>query len=456
MDFPTIYPVTCHTDHVGVGSTFVAINGFVHKGTDFIDEAVARGATKIVIENASCQDASLQGLSCCFVDDCRRALAELSSAALGHPSKKLKIIGITGTKGKTTTTFLIDHILRSKGYKTAVLGTIENRICDEIVPSERTTPSSDYLHVFFNEALKKGVTHVVMEVSSHSIALQRIHGVSFEAVGFTNLAPEHMDFHPTMEDYFLTKSKLCNQVCVGGSIVVNSDDTFGKRLTGMYSTEQFGKDRFSINKNDLSGLNISFEGTDYDIPSLFGEFNAYNVMMSILITRDLGLTDLEVKESLLSFSHVPGRLQQYRLKNGATAFIDYAHNPSSFDAVLKVLRPLSSHMIVLFGCGGDRDKTKRPVMGKLASQYGDIVIVTEDNPRNEDPNEIFKEIMVGIPKEKMTSCLLIPNRSEAIKKSAELSKNGSIIALLGKGHEDYYLCKGKKYYFSDLEEIKKY
>lgn len=416
MKLPTMYPVTCHTCHVGPGSTFVAIDGFVRKGTDFIDEALARGATKIVVG-----------------DDARRQLAQLSSAALGNPAQKLKIIGVTGTKGKTSTTYLIDYLLRQAGYKSALLGSIKNKIIDDEIESVLTTPESDYLHIFFSECVKRGVTHVIMEVSSHAIALDRVHGLDFDIVGFTNLAPEHMDFHPTMEDYFATKIKLFSQVKPDGLVVINGDDEWGKRAIAQ------AKNCVAFSRSDLT----------FEVPSLLGEFNKYNILMACIICKKLGLQKDFLCKVLKKFPGIPGRLQMHVLKNGARAFVDYAHNPSSFEAVLQTLRPLTSHLIIVFGCGGDRDKSKRPVMGQLAVQCGDEVIVTNDNPRDEDPDAIINDICQGTGER----AVCIFDRKAAIARAVALSGQDSIIALLGKGHESYYLCKGKRYRFNDFEEI---
>ncbi|MBU1008067.1 UDP-N-acetylmuramoyl-L-alanyl-D-glutamate--2,6-diaminopimelate ligase [Candidatus Dependentiae bacterium] len=437
MKIPTIYPVTCHTRHVGPGSTFVAIDGFKRNGVSFLDEAVARGATTLVINRSlQGQIACPPGVSVCFVDDCRKELAGLSSVALGNPSKKLKIIGITGTKGKTSTTYIIEYLLRQVGYKTALLGSIRNKIVDDQVESTLTTPESDYLHVFFDQCVKRGVTHLVMEVSSHALALHRVFGIQFHVVGFTNLAPEHMDFHPTMEQYFATKTKIFSQVHPNGHVVINCDNEWGRRAA--------------------SGVKncVMFRKTDIElsIPSLMGEFNKYNAIMAYLVCRKLGLKEKEIREFLKKIPGIPGRLQLHVLKNGARAFVDFAHNPSSFEAVLQTLRSLSSHLIVLFGCGGDRDKKKRSAMGRLATQYGDIVIVTSDNPRDEDPMTIIRDICQGVTKD----VICVPDRKEAIARVVTFSRPDSIVALLGKGHESYYLCGGECYRWSDFEEISQY
>jgi UDP-N-acetylmuramoyl-L-alanyl-D-glutamate--2,6-diaminopimelate ligase len=455
--------VTCHTDHVGPGSTFVAIDGFDRKGSLFVDEAIARGATRIVLHKSEqnlYKKNKKKNVEYLFVDDCRVALAELSRDSLNNPASKLKIIGITGTKGKTTTAFLIEHLLRQAGYKTAMLGSIKNKILDKEIASSLTTPESDYLHVFFDECVKQNIDFVVMEVSSHAIALKRTHGILFDVIAFTNLAPEHIDFHETMDDYFATKYKLFSQVKKNGLLVINDSDSWGKRAIDMqnkvkrnYVVESSKK--FDVTKNNITGLSLKNK-INFDIPKLFGKYNAQNISMAYTICKKLNLSEKIIKDGLKTFNGIPGRQQLHKLKNGAIACVDFAHNPSSFQAILSTLRPLTNNLIVIFGCGGNRDKTKRPVMGELASKYGDKIIITNDNPRDEDHNEIIKNIYSGVPEEKRSDVVIIPDRKVAIDQAVKFSHSGSIIAILGKGHESYNIFKDKKYYFDDFEQISNY
>lgn len=477
MLFTKNYPVSCHTSHVGSGTTFVAIDGFSQSGSSFVKQAIENGATKIVLGRSSEKNLDMseyKSVEFCFVDNCRKSLAMLSAERLGHPASKLKIIGITGTKGKTSTTFLVEHILSYSGYKTALVGSIKNKIGSREIFSERTTPESDYLHMFFHECVAQNIDYVVMEVSSHAIELERIYGIDFDIVGFTNLAAEHLDFHKTLEDYYETKSRLFSQVKKDGSIIINCDDDWGKKSyealveknldlslvqfgQNNFSKNNFDKSNFSIKKNSIDGLELDVDtGAFLKTKRLFGEFNAYNIVMAYQICKQIGVKDEIIQYALRIFGGIPGRLQHYRLKNNARAFVDYAHNPSSFDAVLKSLRAITKNLIVVFGCGGDRDKTKRPVMANLASTYGDFVIITDDNPRGESRDKIIDEVYAGIPFDKKAKTLCIIDRAKAIKKAVDLSSSDSIIALLGKGHESYYLYKGEKKYFSDCEEIAKY
>ncbi len=455
-----IYPVTCHTDHVGHGTTFIAIKGFAQDGSKYIDKAISLGAIEIILEDFALLNGFEQKyphIKFSVSQDIRKELAVLSSKRLDNPSSKLKIIGITGTKGKTTTAFLTEHILKEANYKTAILSTVKNKILNNEEPSALTTLSSDYLHMFFAECVNQGVTHVVMEVSSHALSLDRVYGIEFEIVCFTNLASEHMDFYSSLEDYFEAKLKLFNYLKNNGIAVINIDDEWG-RLASKHASrvEDFSQKKASniFTIQTINGLEITLNNSIFICKKLIGEFNAYNLVASVLMIRTIGIKDDVIQKALNTFLSVPGRLQLHNLKNGARAFVDYAHNPSSFEAVLKTLRLLTSHLIVVFGCGGDRDKIKRPIMGFIATNYGDEVIITDDNPRFEDHNQIIQDILVGVVKGKSVEVCL--DRKEAISRAVFKSRIGSIIAILGKGHEDYYFVSGVKHYLSDFQEILKY
>lgn len=475
MLFSQIYPVTCSTKHIGEGSTFVAIKGFKIDGFTYIQEAIQRGATTIVIDQEHTPPQLATGIQCLVVPDTRKALAELASTALGNPAQKLKIIGITGTAGKTTTTYLIHHIFTQAGFKTAILGGINNKILDQEESSSLTTPESDYIQMFLAECVRQGVTHVVMEVSSHSIALHRIHTIPFFAVGFTNLSQEHMDFHQTMKHYFETKMQLFKHVPANGIVVINTDTSWGQQAHTQFKNDQratilsFGtkthtnpQSIFKTTQNNFKGVSLNLSPQqqsspiDVTCPNLFGDFNSYNIVMATLICMHAGINSEKIISALKTFKGVPGRLQLHTLKNNAKAFIDFAHKPGPFEEVLRNLRPLTSHLIVVFGCGGDRDKTKRPVMGALAAQYADFIIITDDNPRTENRQTIAHEIFSGIPHDKKEEVTIELDRKKAIALAAQKATPSSVIALLGKGHENYYLIQGQKLHLDDLEEISRY
>ena len=466
--------VTCNTAHIEPGCTFVAIPGYQTNGAQFISQAIGQGATTIVHEDE--YDASpFPDVSFIRVQNARITLAEHAAAAYHKPSSQLNIIGITGTKGKTTTAYLIEHMLKAAGCKTALLGTIVNRIGDTAYKSDLTSPNSDYLHWFFDQCVQQGITHVVMEVSAHALSLHRVHGIAFAAVGFTNLAPEHLDFYENMENYFAAKAKIFEQIAPGGCAVINTDDMWGQRALELVtrSVKPFETVSASSTSSGRTGINIiplTIQSTKTQAcATLPGPFNQYNIAMAAHICAHVltavrpeevegrlegsNRTAQVIKQTLATFPGVPGRLQCHTLQNGARAFVDYAHNPSSMENVLRTLRPMTPHLIVIFGCGGDRDRTKRTVMGQISAQHADIIIITDDNPRSEDHNAIIQEIYKGIGSGKKEYVRCIPDRKKAIAHAVSVSQKDSIIAVLGKGHETYYEVNGKRLHCDDWQEV---
>lgn len=479
MLLPNIFPVTCHTKHVGPGSIFVAIKGTQDDGARYIKTALEQGASTIVIESRENIDDIRQ--SCIqhnaqlhIVTNAQQALAEYSIAALNNPSSKLKIIGITGTKGKTTTAYLVEHILRSAGYKTALLSTICNKIGGLRESSTNTTPSSDYLHMFFAECLKSNIEYVVMEVSSHALSMYRVHGIVFDTVGFLNLWPDHLDFHATLDDYFTAKAKIFSYIKPGGSILINTDNAWGRKAYAVaqtydrnnYQVITFGGKNHADHHATLSSISTNITGISCRLQyqeimmlstqSLFGEFNAYNMSMAALICIKLGIRSTIIAQAISLFPGVPGRVQKHILQNGALAFVDYAHNAASFNEILKTLRQYTNHLIVVFGCGGNRPRERRWGMGAAAAEFADMIILTNDNPRFEDPEAIIADILSGIPENKHTIVVCQKDRSKAINLAASQATKNSIIALLGKGHENYFLVQGQTLHFDDFEEVSKF
>jgi UDP-N-acetylmuramoyl-L-alanyl-D-glutamate--2,6-diaminopimelate ligase len=468
ITIPEFYPVTCHTDNIGMGSTFVAVQGMKENGNDYIIKALERGAHKIVVqENSLLSSQIMQALEqykaeLIQVPDTRLALAQLSAQAYNYPAHKLRIIGITGTKGKTTSSFLLAHVLRNAGYRTALLSTVKNRILDQEFGTHLTTQQPDYLHTFFNVCVEQQIDYVVMEVAAQATSLHRVAGIEFDGLIFTNFSQEHAEFYATQEDYFSAKTALFKQLKQNGFVVINNDDervsAFGKTLNtqitiGLHS----GNIRAEIISSNLAGLTIRIidqinasSNKEYTMSNLVGNFNVYNTLGVYSVAQKIGLSAEQIKQALLSFTGVPGRLQRFVLPNKATAFIDYAHNPSSFQAVLSTVRSLSSDLIVVFGAGGDRDATKRPIMGSIVAQLADKIIITSDNPRSEDPEIIAQDIMQGINAQKYGHKIVIElDREEAIKKAYAASHAGSMIMLLGKGPDEYQIVKGVKSYFSE-------
>ena len=469
IHLPTHYPVTSHTDHIGPESTFVALAGTKHDGITFIPEALEKGATKIVVaHSAVIPEATLQLITkknaeLYRVDNPRRALAYLSAEAADWPARKLCILGITGTKGKTTTSFLLEHILKAAGYKTALLTTVRNSIADTIFPTDLTTRQPDYLHQFLDTCVKNDISIVVMEVAAQAGSLHRTDGIDFDGFIFTNFSQEHGEFYCTFEEYFDAKRALTSQLKPGRPLVLNGDDELVAYL-GSHKPNAlfFGHNEYQTafvsaekGTNVVAGISgkLLFDKTAYSFkaPALAGEFNRYNIMAAAALAYMIGLEPELICSALESFKGVPGRMEKYALPNKATAFIDYAHNPSSFEAILSTLSALTKDLIVVFGCGGDRDSAKRPVMGALAKKYAQAVILTSDNPRSEDPQDITAEILVGISQENRNNVFIELDRKKAIEKAYALSKPNSIIALLGKGPDEYQIVKGAKTYFSERE-----
>ncbi len=468
MDFPHIYKVACHTDNVGPGSTFVVIKGMKLDGADYISLALLKGATTVVVEQGMIIDDSLKKLIASYnaelimVPSARLALAQLSAQAYGYPAQSLTLIGITGTKGKSTTAFLAEHLLKTAGYKTALVSTIENRILNQRFEAPLTTPQPDYLHVFFDLCRSNGVQYVVMEVAAQALSLHRTATLLFDTSVFTNFSLEHSEFYATQNDYFAAKCSLFNQTSPQGCIVINADDSqvlsYGQKFERSRNVQKVSLyDRGTIQANILSGdlsaltLEVTFKTAKHHFlcPGLLGEFSAYNVLCALAIAEKYGVSAQTMTQALATFGGVPGRVQHFPLPNGAVACIDNAHTPSSFEAFLSAVRPLTPHLIAVFGAGGDRDHYKRPQMGALAVRYADTVILTTDNPRSEDPAAIIEAIKMGIDEMLMPKVLCIVDREKAIRKAYELSKPGTLIALLGKGPVEYQHIHDTKIPFSE-------
>jgi len=467
ISIPNIFPVTSHTNHVGPGSIFVAIKGSKEDGVRYIILAIQKGAKKIVIQQNTILSNEIRteikkwNIDIITVKNCRKALAQLSQKAAGNPAKKMHIIGITGTKGKTSTTLILEHILKNAGHKTALTSTVYNKIIDQKFVSNLTTGLPDYLHQFLKLCADSGVRYVIIETAAQALSLYRVHGIKFDCVVFTNFSKEHGEFYPTMNQYFKAKSKIFKQLKPNCSAIINADDPWGKKIVKNNSSfVAFGTDKghsFSFEK--INNYNASFilfapnNAYKFNCPNLIGKFNCYNLAAASIAANMLGIPFKLAARSMLSFIGVPGRLEAYNLKNGACCFIDYAHNPSSFEAVLNTLRPHTDHLIVLFGAGGEKDLTKRPIMGKITSQIADLVILTSDNPRSEKPEIIIEQIYSGIDPNNNHKIIKEVDRKQAIKIAYKLSRNSSIIALLGKGPDEYQIIGNIKHKFSEKEII---
>ena len=471
---PCIFPVTCHTDFVGEGSTFVAIEGYADNGVRYIEDAIKKGARTIVVHSNSLLDDSLlnfisdKGIQLERVCNTRKALAHLSAQAAGNPAQKLKIIGVTGTKGKTTTTFLLEHILATAGYKTALISSVQNKIKNSIFKAPLTTPQPDYLQQFLRICLDSGVEYVVMEVAAQALSLHRVEGIAFCGVIFTNFSHEHLEFYDNLEHYFAAKCRIFSHLLPGAPALINSDNEFCAPLLEQLNLKNNFIVSYGFNSThavsqglcqaDVSrGINVAITYNNKKIlvlcTRLFGLYNAYNILAAATMALELKIDEEIIIHALEKFAGVPGRLQQNFLPNGAQSFIDYAHNPESFQAVLSTLRELTHHLIVVFGAGGGRDKLKRPIMGVIATTIADVVIITSDNPRFEDPQAIVEDIVADISESMRAKLIQELDRKKAIEYAYMVSESGSIIALLGKGPDEYQIVGSTKHYFSERSII---
>ncbi len=466
ITIPSLWPVTSHTDYVGKNSTFVAIKGFAQDGIDFVPLALKKGATKIVAEYTADISQEIIELikaheaELIFVPDARRSLALLAADAWDHPASKLKIIAITGTKGKTTTAWLLHHMLMSAGKKAALLSTVKNKIGHQQFDTQLTTQHPDYLHAFFNSCVSAGMEYVVMEVAAQAFSLHRVAGLNFHGLIFTNFASAHGEFYTNEHEYYQAKRALFNQ-CVSNNacLSINADDAKGIELLDEFpSAISYGASSQAAlktvgNINSFKGIEgemqVGNESYAFTCPSLIGTFNVSNILAASSMAYQLGLSWQHIIQTIATFGNVPGRLERYDLPNGAVSFIDHAHNPLSFDAVLPLLRSMTNHLIVVAGAGGDRDRSMRPVLGHLMSQYADVVIITADNPRSENPAAIIAAISAGIPADKKDKVVCEVDRQKAIEIAYSRSQAGTIIALLGKGPEEYQIIGPSKIPFSE-------
>lgn len=442
--------------NVKKGSLFVAVKGYETDGHKYIDSAVENGAAAILAQEAR---ACAVPLIC--VPDTRRALAGAGANFYGRSADRLKIIGVTGTNGKTTVTYLVKQILDLVGIKTGLIGTNKNMIGDKILETGRTTPESVELQRLFSEMERDGATHVVMEISSHALALSRTYGIEFEVGAFTNLTQDHLDFHGTMEKYCRAKSILFSQCRKG---VVNADDKWSEILLENAKCPVM---TYSVHeKSDLRAENIrlsekgviftaDYKGEKHDVRlAIPGEFSVYNALTAIGITLSLGIAFEDIVKGLVIAKGVSGRAEVVPLASDYTVIIDYAHTPDGLVNILKTVRGFTKgRLISVFGCGGDRDKTKRPKMGKIAGQMSDIAVVTSDNPRTEDPLSIIDDILEGM-KEFEGKYEVVPDRREAIAHAMKIAKAGDVIVLAGKGHETYQILKDRTIDFDEHAIVK--
>lgn len=464
-----IEDIAYHHEKVCPSALFVAIRGHVENGHKYINEACAKGAAAIVSEDEVDLPADVASI---IVSDCRAALARMSARIFEEPSKKMRLVGVTGTNGKTTITYILEAIFREAGMMPGVIGTVEHRIGDRAVFSANTTPESYELQKLLASMVSSGVSACAMEVSSHSLTLERVVGCQFDGAVFTNLTPEHLDFHGEMETYFAAKMRLFRERLVESRkndvfAAINTDDQFGKRMVKemgyrLYRYSLKGRTEVSA-KNvlcDREGISMTVKTPDgkFECRSrLLGRFNVHNILAATSAALGLGIKLEAIQSGIEKVCFVPGRLEAVKNSRDILAFVDYAHTPDALQNVLVHVREFTKapngRLIAVFGCGGDRDRTKRPLMGEVAEQLADVVFVTSDNPRTEDPEVIISEILEGMKKKKHE---VIVGRREAIKKAVETARPGDVIVVAGKGHENYQITRSGRRHFDDREVLQEF
>jgi len=447
---------------VKVGFLFAALKGGKTDGFEFIGDAVGRGARAVLSENPKPENVNVVWVR---VPDAREALACLAAAFYSFPSRELKVVGITGTKGKTTVTYLLESILRKAGFEPSVIGTINYRGPDMAIEADRTTPEAPDIQRLLREFASRGATHCLIEVSSHALDLKRVWGVEFDAAVFTNLSGEHMDYHHSMEDYFAAKKKLFFLNSKKRTAVVNLDDPWGQKLLAELpmATVSFGLEPAAIVRSKVYRLNeegitaeIDYPGGQVEITSpLMGKHNLSNILASFAVSLVLNVPVAAIQQGLASLQNVPGRMEKIENNRGFQIFIDYAHTDNALKNLLETVRGLRPGRILLvFGAGGDRDKSKRERMGEAAGRLADLIFITSDNPRSEDPMAIIAEIEKGVKKSGAKNYRKIEDRREAIEQALRAAKKGDYVLVAGKGHEPYQIAKDKVLPFHDGEVIR--
>ncbi len=442
------------------GSLFVAIPGTQVDGHKFIDQALDKGAVAAVVERARPDLAG--SLAQLEVPNARKALAQVSDIFFGQPSRKLSLVGVTGTNGKTTIAYLMESIFKHAGFKTGLIGTIEYKIDNKCYHAERTTPESLDLQRILAQMVSDGVQIAIMEVSSHALHLARVDQCRFAGRVFTNLSRDHLDFHSNIENYFLSKARLFTDPTFGSGVrIINTDDVFGRRLVDMCDKD----DTVTFGERDadyqLAQVKSSAVETSFTLNSsaaslavksrMVGDFNIVNLALAGVSAFELGASEKSVAEGIWDVAGVPGRFEKIVCGQNFQVFVDYAHTPDGLEKVLSTAKNLTGtkRLITVFGCGGDRDRGKRPEMGAIAARLSDIAIVTSDNPRSEEPEEIIRDITRGIPEEAAVELNVEVEREKAIKMAIKAAQKGDVIVIAGKGHEDYQILGDKVISFDD-------
>ncbi len=456
--------ISCDSRQVIPQSLFVALKGPTLNGADFISDAIKKGAT-VIVKN----EGTLNGFhdsKICVIDvkDTSQFWREIVRNFFGNPSKNVKTVGITGTNGKTTLTYLMESILNAAGQKCGVIGTVNYRIGKKVLPAKNTTPGLLDNQGYLAQLAEEGIKYCAMEVSSHALEQRRVDLIDFAVGVFTNLTGDHLDYHHTMENYFKAKAILFEGLSPAAAAVINVDDSYGCRLAGLTKAKviSYGiKNRADIRAEEIqlkpgeTDFLIKFPARELWIHSqLIGEHNVYNILAAVAASDALGIDPAQMKIGVEKLAGIPGRLEQVPCGKNFYVFVDYAHTEDALKNVLVSLKRISrGRVLLVFGCGGDRDQTKRPQMGRVASELADFSFVTSDNPRTENPEVIIDQILKGFAGKNVK---VIVDREKAIQAALEEARKEDIVLITGKGHEDYQIFKDKTIHFDDREVVREY
>lgn len=454
---------------IGAGDLFVAQVGTAVDGHTFIESCVAKGCAAVVLSNKAYmpKEPSDKELSTTYilVENTDHALGMLASQWFGNPSHELTLVGVTGTNGKTTIATLLYKLVRALGHKAGLLSTVVNYIDDEAIAATHTTPDAIALNSLLRRMVDAGCEYAFMEVSSHSIAQERIAGLDFDGALFTNLTRDHIDYHKTFDNYRDTKKRLFDSLKKSAFAITNKDDKNGLVMTqncqaavSTYSTRSLADYKAQILEEGFDGMLLHINNREVFVP-LVGRFNVSNLLCIYGAALSLGFSETDVLCVLSTLRPVNGRFETIHSPKGWTAIVDYAHTPDAVDNVIQTIREIKkegARLITVVGCGGNRDKGKRPMMAQIAKRGSEQLILTSDNPRNEDPKEILKDMTDGLNTDELRSTLVIEDRAAAIQTACTLAQANDVILIAGKGHEDYQIIQGVKHHFDDHEEVKKY
>ena len=458
---------------IGAGDLFVAQVGTAVDGHTFIAGCVAKGAAAVVLSNRNYLPKEVGETTFILVENTDRALGLLASKWFGEPSKALTLVGVTGTNGKTTIATLLYKLVRALGHKAGLLSTVINYIEDEAVPATHTTPDAIELNGLLRRMVDAHCTYAFMEVSSHAIAQERVAGLDFDGALFTNLTRDHIDYHKTFDNYRDTKKRLFDGLKKSAFAITNKDDKNGlvmtqncKAAVRTYSTRSLADYKAQILEEGFDGMLLNLNGKEVFVP-LVGRFNVSNLLCIYGAALNLGFDELNVLRVLSTLKPVNGRFETIHSAKGWTAIVDYAHTPDAVDNVIQTIREIlgsdkvtkdkvQRKLITVVGCGGNRDKGKRPMMAQIAKKGSEQLILTSDNPRDEEPADILNDMKAGLTEEELKSTLVIEDRAAAIQTACTLAQAGDVILVAGKGHEDYQIIKGVKHHFDDHEQVRKY